>query len=102
MKFVFLALAAFTLVSAAPLPAPAPALPPATIRITHYALRITQQPTPPAFTITGTVEGQHRGGYSVPLGVYTAYGSTLAEANQHAEQLEQQIRVQATAQAVRP
>jgi hypothetical protein len=101
MKLIPIALLALLLVSTAPLPDSRPALPPATLRIVHRAAARQPQPTP-AVTISGEVTGQHRLGYAVPLGVYTAYGATLGEATQHAEQLEQQIRAQATAQAVAP
>jgi hypothetical protein len=54
-----------------------------------------------AYQIHGTVEGQHRLGYTVPLGEYTATGATLAEALANAQQRDAQIRATATAQAAR-
>ncbi len=97
MKHLIIILAALLLVSARPLPTP-PALPPARMLVAPRSAVVA--PQQPIVTISGDVFGTTSGG-SAPIGAYTAYGTTRAEALQHAEQLEQQIRQTATAQHVR-
>lgn len=92
MKYIMILLAALLLVSAAPEPMPRPA---------QTVLHISPA-AQTSYSIHGVVSGTHRLGYSVPLGEYTAYGATLAEATINASALEAGIRAQATAQAVRP
>jgi hypothetical protein len=94
-KICVLILAALALTSAAP--ADAPALPAAALRLAPRPALVV----PGRVEISGEVNGQHRLGYTVSLGVYTAYGATLEEAAQNACALEQQIRQTATAQAAR-
>ena len=94
MKFVPIVFLALLLVSAAPAPTP-PALPPATLPIVHHAAAAHQPNPTPAVTIAGSVEGQHRLGYRVPLGMYTAYGATIGEATINVQALSAQIRAQA-------
>lgn len=64
-------------------------------------------PMPPAarpsqVTISAVVYGEYPSGIIGPIGEYTAVGASLGEATTNAQQLEQQIRTTATAQAVRP
>lgn len=98
MKYLTIILAALLLVGARPLPA-SPSLPPARIAVPARPAVVVLQPTP-AVTIAGTVEGRTSGGSPAPLGVYIAYGATIGEATAHAEQLEAEIRMTATAQHV--
>lgn len=90
VKLILIVLAAILLSSGAPMEPPA--LPPATIHLVPRA----------AVVISGVVEGHTSGGSPAPIGEYTAYGASPAEAAANAEQLEAQIRMTATAQATRP
>jgi len=99
MKWLLPVLAALLLTAARPLTAPA--LPPAVVHVAPRAAIVHPQPpsATPGVTISGDVYGMTSGG-SAPIGAYTAYGDTLAEATQHAQQLEAQIRMTATEQHV--
>lgn len=92
IKVIIIILAALLLSSAAPRPA---ALPPATIHA-----RAAEQPS--QVQISAVVYGSYPGGLTGPIGEYTAVGASLGEATANAQSLEQQIRAQATAQAVHP
>jgi hypothetical protein len=60
------------------------------------------QSSPAAVTLHGTVSGPYASGVIGPLGVYEAYGDTVAQAEANAACEAEKIRTQATAQAVRP
>ena len=60
-------------------------------------------PSPPGqYEVRGVVYGIVAGGSSAPIGEFTARGVTVEEAAQNARALEAHVRMQATAQAVRP
>jgi len=101
MKYLLIIIAAVLLSSAAPSPS---ALPRAVVHVPpRAAVVVPRQPAPtPAVTIAGTVDGFTSGGSPAPIGAYTAYGATLAEATINAQALEADVRARATAQAVRP
>jgi hypothetical protein len=81
MKYLLILLAALLLSSTAPLPVAA----------------VQEQPS--QVTISATVYGSYPSGVTGPIGEYTAVGASLGEATANAQQLEQQIRTTATAQA---
>lgn len=87
---------------AAPTPNPESAPVVAVVRIPPPFVVVTPIAQRPAFVLSGEVIGTYQNGLNGPIGEYTAYGSTLAEAYQNAQKLEQEIRMTATAQAVRP
>ena len=78
-KIALILLCALLLASGAPLPAPQG----------QYEVR-------------GVVYGVVSGGSSAPIGEFTARGNTVEEAARNARQFEEGVRLQATAQAVRP
>jgi hypothetical protein len=98
MKYLVIILTALLLSSAAPLPT---ALPPATIRTQPRSSIVVPQ-RPSQVEISAVVYGSYPGGLTGPIGEYTAVGASLGEATGNAQQLEADIRAQATAQAVQP
>lgn len=97
-KTALILLFALLLSSAAPAPSN---LPLAVVRLAPRSSVVVPR-QPGRVEIHGMVEGAYPGGLVGPIGEYTAYGASLAEATINAQQLEQQIRTTATAQAVRP
>jgi hypothetical protein len=93
IKLILILAAALLLSSGAPAPVPAP-------REVTTHIAYSDQVVQTTYTIHAVVNGIHRGGYSVPLGEYTAFGNSLEEAAQNARALEAQVRQTATAQAV--
>lgn len=97
MKYILIMCAALLLSSAAPTPARALPEPPAAC-----LSAVVPSTSPPAVVISGTVEGPYRSGVVGPIGAYTAYGDTPAQAALNAACEVGRIRAQATAQAVGP
>lgn len=105
-RIITLIIAAVLLAGSAPAPAAAPAaacwpgVP--TVYVTGQAPCWRGVPFVLPVEIRATVEGSYPSGLVGPIGEYTAYGASLGEATANAQQLELNIRAQATAQAVRP